>query len=68
MHVLGRTIKRRDEKNELNQNSPRSKTAKMVRKNKKRMEDWKGKDLTFIPVQRQNFLSRRPERLITWVY
>lgn len=44
-----------------------AKTAKRVRKNKKRMEDWKGKDLTFTPVRRQNFLLRGPERLITWV-
>ena len=53
---------------DTNQNSPRNKKrVETVRKNRKRMEDWKGKDLSFTPVQRWNFLLRGIDRLITRV-
>lgn len=51
-----------------NQNSSRNKKRmETVRKNRKRMDDWKGKDLSFTPVQRWNFLLRGIDRLITRV-
>lgn len=66
MCVWGRTMNpMRGEKNEPNQNSPRNKDGEDGEKEQKRVEDWKGKDLTFTPVQRQNFLLRGAERLIT---